>query len=195
METNNTNQLLYNLSLKNGLIIGGFSAILTVLFYFINPVMQYTNYIVPILSFVVLIVLLTLLAIDARKRLGNYWSFGQAFLSLFITSVFIIVINTFVSFLLLKLNPSLPQAINDAMAITTGQQLEKMGMDQDQIDKASKMFTDGEFIAKIQPTLFNELKALGSSLVIYAIIDLIIAACIKKKRPLFIADENTEPAV
>lgn len=185
METNHTNQLLYKLSLKNGLLIGGISAVLTLVFFFINPVIQFTNFIVPILSFVVIIVLLVILAIDVRNKIGGFWSFGQAFLSLFITSVCIVIISLLINFIILKLNPTLPQTINDAMADSTAQRLEKMGMDQDQIDKTTKMFTDGEFIAKLQPTLFNELKGLGSALVLYAIIDLIIAACIKKSRPMF----------
>jgi len=189
-----TNQLLYRLSFRNGLILGGISAILTLVFFFINPVIQYTNFVVLILLLVIVIALLVILAIDVRKKLGNYWTFGQAFLSLFITSVCVIIIGLVINFIILKLNPTLPQTINDAMIDSMQQRLEKFGQDQDQIDKSIKMFTDGEFIAKLQPTLLNELKSLGSALALYAVIDLIIAACVKKSKPLFIT-ENTDPTV
>jgi len=63
--------------------------------------------------------------------------------------------------------------------------LEKLGMSQDDIDKGTKMFTDGEFIAKLQPTIKNELVSFGGAMVLYAIIDLIIAACVKKNPPMF----------
>jgi len=185
-------QSLYNLSFRNGLIIGGISTVLTLVFFFINPVIQFTNFVVPILSVVIVIALLVILAIDIRKKLGGYWNFGQAFLSLFITSVFVIIISLLVNFIIIKLNPTLPQTINDAMADTMSQRLEKMGVDQTQIDATTKMFTDGEFIAKLQPTLFNELKSLGGALVFYAIIDLIIAACIKKTPPLFATEAGNE---
>jgi glucan phosphoethanolaminetransferase (alkaline phosphatase superfamily) len=185
-------QSLYNLSFKNGLIIGGISTILTLVFFFINPVLQFTNFVVPILSAVIIIALIVILAIDTRKKLGGYWNFGQAFLSLFIISVCIVVISLLVNFIILKLNPTLPQTINDAMADSTAQRLEKLGMDQDQIDKTTKMFTDGEFIAKLQPTLLNELKSFGGALVFYVIIDLIIAACIKKTPPLFSTETGNE---
>ncbi|WP_461451902.1 DUF4199 domain-containing protein [Mucilaginibacter sp.] len=186
------NQLINKLSFKNGLIIGGISAVLTLVFYFINPVIQYTNFIVPLLTLVIVIALLVILAIDIRKRVGGFWTFGQAFLSLFITSVCIIIISLILNFIILKLNPTLPQAINDAMSDTMQQRLGKLGIDQDQIDKSTKMFTDGEFIDKIQPTLFNQIKTLGSGLILYAIIDLIIAACIRKNPPMIAAEAVNE---
>jgi hypothetical protein len=186
------NQLIYKLSLKNGLIIGGISTLLTLVFYFINPVIQYTNLIVLFLTLAIVIALFIILAIDVRKKVGGFWTFGQAFLSLFITSVCVIVISLIVSFAILKLNPTLPQTINDAVASVTEQRLEKFGADQDQIDKSMKMFTDGEFIATIQPTILNEVKSSGKALVLYAIFDLILAACVWKKAPMLAAEAVDE---
>jgi len=185
-------QLLYNLSFRNGLILGGISTLLTLVFFFINPVIQYTNFLVPLLLLTITIALVVILAIDVRKKLGGFWSFGQAFLSLFITSVCVTIISLVLNFIIIKLDPTLPQTINDAMADSMAQRLGKMGMDQTQIDNTTKMFTDGEFIAKLQPTLFNELKGLGSALAIYVIIDLIIAAFVKKNPPLFATEAGNE---
>jgi hypothetical protein len=186
------NQLVYKLSLRNGLLIGGISTLLTVVFYIINPVIQYTSFVVPILTLVIVIALLVILALDIRKKNGGYWTFAQAFLSLLIMSICMVIIGLIVNFIIIKLNPALPQMINDAAADATSQRLEKMGMDQSQIDDASKMFTNGEFIQKIQPTLFNEIKGLGLGVLIYAVIDLIIAACIRKTAPMFAAETISE---
>jgi len=188
------NNLLYKSSIRNGLLIGGISAVLTIIYYIINPLLQYTNLVIPILSFIIVIAFLVVLAIDARKKLGGFWTYGQAFISLIITSFFIILIGVIVNFIIVKfVDPTLPTKINDAVQEVTSQRLEKMGMDQAQIDNASKQFTDGEFIAKMQPTILNEIKALGIGLLIYAVIDLIIAACVKKKQPMFAADAFEEP--
>jgi len=185
-------QLLYNLSFRNGLIIGGISALLTIIFFFINPLIQYTNFVVPILSLVIVIALLVILAIDIRKRIGGFWSFGQAFLSLFIMSVCLVVIGLVLNFIIIKLNPTLPQRINDALSDVTSQRLEKLGMDQTQIDNTTKMYTDGEFIAKLEPSIVNELVGLGGGLAFYAVISLIVAACVKKTAPLFATEAGNE---
>lgn len=190
------NPLIYKSSVRNGLIVGGISAVLSVVFYLINPMLQYTNLVVPILSFVVVIALLVILGIDVRKQTGGFWNFWQAFLSLIIMSVIIIFISLLVNFVIIKfIDPTLPTKINDVMADVTAQRLEKMGVDQDQIDKSTKMFTDGEFIAKLQPTFVNQLVSFGWALLMYVVIDLIIAACIKKSPPMFTPVSDSEELV
>jgi len=185
------NPLVSKLSVRNGLIIGGISAVLSIVFYFINPVIAYTNFTVPILSLVIVIALLVILGIDIRKKIGGFWTYGQAYLSLLITSVFIIIISLLVSFLIMKLDPSLPGKISDAMIDVTTQRLQKYGMDQTQIDAATKSLTPEKFA----PSVKNELIGFGGALVLYAIINLIIAACIKKNPPMFAPIVDEEPVV
>jgi len=180
------NSLLNKLSIRNGLILAGISAVITIILYIINPLMQYTNFVVPILTIVIIIALFVILGIDIRRNLGGYWSFGQAFISLLIMSVIVLVVGILINFVIFKfVDPTMPTKVNDALLNVTTQRLEKMGMEQDKIDEATKPFTDGETIAKMQPTLVNELKAFGWALLFYAVLDLIIAACIKKNPPMF----------
>jgi len=180
------NALIYKFSLRNGLILGAISAALTIVFYLIDPLLQYTNLWVPLLSAVVMIALVVILAQDVRRKIGGFWSFGQAYLSLLIMSVIIIIISILLGFIIMKyVDPTLPSKINDATLDVTTQRLEKFGLDQSKIDDATKQFNNGEFIAKLQPTFVNEIKGFAIALAIYAIIDLIIAACIKKKLPMF----------
>jgi len=199
MEQTVTTKSVNRLSIRYGLLIGAISGGFSIIFYIINPLIQYTNLFVPILSFIVVIALLIILAIDIRKKNGVYWKFGQAYLSLLIMSIFIVLIGIIINFIIIKfVNPTLPSEINDAVMQATNQRLEKFGMDQSQIDEATKQFSNGEFIAKLQPTLFNQIKNFGIALIVYAIIDLILAAIIKKNKPPFnIHDETTyvDPAV
>jgi len=187
------NSLIKKLSIRHGLLIGGISAALTIVFYIINPVLQYTSLLVGLLSIVIMIALLVILGLDIRRKTGGYWNFGQAYLSLLIMSVLICLISIVISFVIFKfVDPSLPQKVTDATLQVTTQRLESMGMDQDKIDEATKSFTDGEMLAKFQPTFFNEIKNFGIGVLIYAVINLIIAACIKKNPPMFASVTDAE---
>jgi uncharacterized membrane protein YvlD (DUF360 family) len=185
-----TNQVqsasINKLSLQHGLLIGIVSVVLSVVLRIINPVLQATSIPVSLLSFAVVIVLLVVLGLDVRKKIGGFWSFGESFKSLIIMAVFLVIISTAYSFILVKyIDPGLPAKINSAMLDNTTNMLTKFGAEQSKIDEATKQFQDGEFEAKLQPTLKNELTGLGIGLLMYAVINLIIAACIKKKPPLF----------
>jgi hypothetical protein len=190
------NATVNKLSVQYGLLIGVIIVVLNIVFYIMDPVLQYSNYWVGILSFVILITLLVVLGLDVRKKIGGYWSFGEAFKGLIIMAVLVVLISTVYNFVLFKfVNPGLPTKVNSILLDKTTDMLNKFGADQSKIDDATKKFQNGEFEASLQPTLKNELKGFGIGLLIYAVIDLIIAACIKKKAPLFTAPTYEEPAV
>lgn len=174
------------LSIQYGLLIGVVSIVLAVVFRLVDPLIQYTNFWVGIFSFVLMIVLLVVLVLDIRKKIGGYWSYGEAFKSLIIISVFTLLLSIVYNFVLFKfIDPAMPAKVSSAMLDKTTSMLEKFGADQSKIDDATKQFRNGEFEATQQPTLVNELKAFGLALIFYAIVDLIIAACVKKKAPLY----------
>ena len=186
MSDQNKNALINKLSLQYGLLIGVITVVLAIVFRIVDPMFQYTNWWVGIFSFIVMIALLVILVLDIRKKIGGYWSFGEAFKSLIIIAVLAIVISTVYNFVLFKfIDPGLPAKVSSVMLDKTTEMLEKFGSDQSKIDDATKQFKDGEFEATLQPTLLNELKAVAFGLIFYAIVDLIIAACVKKKEPLF----------
>jgi hypothetical protein len=191
-ETNPNAVSINTLSIRHGLLIGGILAVFSIIFYVMDPVLVYTNFIALLFIIAVAILLLVLLGIDIRKKIGGFWSFGQAYVSLIIMCVFITLVTSIVSFVLFKfVNPGLPTQVNDALMEVTKQRLEKFGAQDAQIAEALKPFTNGEELAKLQPTFINEIRAFFIGLLVYAIIDLIIAACIKKKRPVVV--DYTEP--
>lgn len=193
MDSPSQNVSVERLSVMHGLLIGVVSVVLTIVFRLIDPMLQYTNWWLGFLLLAIMIALLSVLGIDVRKKTGGYWSFGNAFKSLLIMSVLLVVFSTVCNFVIFKyVDPEMPSKVNSAMLGTTTTMLEKFGADQTKIDEGTKKFNDGEFEASLKPTLVNELKALGIGVVIYAVISLIIAACIKKKPPLFAPiDEGT----
>lgn len=187
------NPLISKLSVRHGLLIGGISAALTIVLYIINPVLQYTSILVGLLVFAIVIALLVVLGLDIRRKIGGFWTFGEAYVSLLIMAFFICLISILISFIIFKfVDPNLAQKVTDATLQVTTQRLEGMGMDQDKIDEVTKSFTNGEMLAKFQPTILNEVKNLGIGILIYAVVNLIIAACIKKKQPMFAAVSDDE---
>jgi hypothetical protein len=186
--------LINRLSVRYGLLLSAISLVLSIVFRIVDPVLQFTNTWVSLFSVAVIIVLLVVLGLDIRKKIGGYWNFGEAFKSLIIMSVFLVAVSTAYSFVLIKfIDPDLPAKINSATLDKVTATLSNFGTDQAKIDEATKQFQNGEFEAKLQPTLKNEMIALGGGLVLYAIIDLIIAASVKKKAPL-LAPLDEEPA-
>ena len=185
MTSQTSGDSINSLAIKNGLLIGLIVIVLNIVYYFIDPLFAFTNTWVGIFSFVLLIVLLVVLGLDIRKKIGGYWSFGEAFMSLIIMVAIVILLSTIYSFILFKfVDPQLPAKATAALLEKTTAMLNKMGLDQSKIDASTESFKNGEMEAKMQPTLKNELVAFGTGLLIYGVISLIIAAIIKKKTPL-----------
>ncbi|SHM10906.1 DUF4199 domain-containing protein [Mucilaginibacter sp. OK098] len=175
-----------NFSIKHGLLIGLVSIVLSIVFYIIDPLMQFTNYWISIIILVLVITLLVVLGLDVRKKIGGYWSFGQAFKSIFIMGIILSLFSVAYNFVLFKfVDPQLPVKANSAILESLTARLNSSNVSQDKIDEYTKSFQNGEFIAKLQPTLINEIKAFGYGLILYVVLSLIIAACIKKKAPLY----------
>ena len=196
MEEQAKKAVIGKLAVRYGLLIGVISIVLLVVFRIVNPLMQFTNIWIQLLSGILTIALIVILGIEIRKSIGNYWTFGEAFKGLMTMSVFILFLSILYSFVLFKfVDPELPTKINDASEAVMTERLSKMGMDQDKIDQISKTFENGEFKSKLEPTLKNEATGFGFGLVFYVVVDLIIAACIKKYKPINSLDGAIDPTV
>ncbi|TSD66570.1 DUF4199 domain-containing protein [Inquilinus sp. KBS0705] len=179
MSEETKNSIITKLSLRYGLLIGAISIVFTLIFWVINPLMQYTNTFVSLLMFVIIIALLVVFGLEVRKAAGGYWTFGDAFKCLFIMSVYISVLTIVFNYILFNfIDPTLASRVSEALSAKLTEQLSNSGMSQDKIDEFTKSL-DGKFNATIK----NEATNLGIGLIIYAVIDLIIAAIIKKNPP------------
>jgi hypothetical protein len=184
------------LGVQYGLLIGGITIVLAVVFRIVDPLMQFTNLWVQLFGAVLGIVLIVVLGLEIRKRIDGYWTFGEAFRALMTMAVFITIITILYNFVLFKfIDPDMPTKINDATETVTAERLAKMNMDQDKIDEVTKIFHNGEFKAKLEPTLKNEALGICYSILFYIVINLIIAACIKKNKPLHSLDTAIDPTV
>lgn len=181
----NRNSIITKLSVKNGLLIGLITIVVSLCLHFIDPLMMYTSTWVAILSFVIVIVLLVVVGISTRKELGGYWTFGEAFKSFLIIALILAVLTTLYNIVLMTLiDPDLPARAGAVVEESQRQMMEKFGMSQDQIDEA--MAKSGSMEDRLKITFKNVITSFGVGLAIYAVIGLILAAILKKKEPVFV---------
>ncbi|MCQ6956725.1 DUF4199 domain-containing protein [Mucilaginibacter aquariorum] len=177
--------------MRNGLLIGGISIVLTLIFWIVDPLMQYTNTWVSLLMFVIIIALFVIFGLEIRKAVGGYWTFGEAFKGLFVMSLYVSILSIAFHYILFNfIDPTLAQRAADAVIAKLNDSLSKSGVSQEKIDEISKSIT-GKFDASFK----NEAINLGVGIIIYAVIDLIIAAIIKKTPPLAPIIDDTDPTV
>lgn len=185
------NSIIKKLSLRYGLLTGAISAVLSLVCWIINPVMQYTTTGISLLFLIVVIVLLVAFSLEIRKKIGGYWSFGEAFKSLFIMSVYISIVTIAFHYILFNfIDPTLSQTVTEAMSSKLEADLSKAGMSQDKIDEINK-----SIVGKFDANFKNEAINLGVGIIIYAVIDLIIAAIVKKQAPLVPITDEQDPTV
>jgi uncharacterized membrane protein len=196
MEDQTQKATIGKLGMRYGLLIAGISVVLSIVFRIVNPLMQYINIWVQLFNTAVVIALIVIFGIEIRKSIGGYWNFGTAFKALMTMSVFITLITVLYSFILFRfIDPDMPTKINDASEAVMTERLAKLNMDQEKIDEIAKTFHNGEFKEKMEPTLKNEAIAVCFGLALYAIINLIVAACIKKNEPRNMLEDAIDPTV
>lgn len=176
-------KLITQLSLKNGLILALVWLVIYSLLYFINPVMIFTNFWIPLLIWVILIVLLVMVGISTRKEVGGFWTFGQAFKSFLIISLILSFTSVIYSLVLVKvINPNYPTEAAAAIQDSQKAMMVKFGVPPEKIDEA--IAKAGNPAEKLQPTLKNLTINFGVSIAVFGVISLILAAILKKNEPI-----------
>lgn len=172
-------KLITQLSLKNGLIIGGISIVISLVLYFVDPVMSYTNFWIGICLFVFFVAILVYAGKSIRKEVGGYWTFGEAFKSFLIMALVISALSTTYNVLLMTvIDPELPAKAGAAIDENTRAMMLKFGANEDQVEEA--MAKAGSNVEKLQITPKNVVTSFGVSLAIYGVFSLILAAILKK---------------
>ena len=141
---------------------------------------------------IIVIVLLVLFGLETRKAVGGYWTFGEAFKALLLMSIFTSILSIIFHYILFNfIDPTLAQRASDAVIAKLNESLSSSGVSQEKIDEIAKSVS-----GKFEATGKNEAINLGVGVIIYAIIDLIIAAIIKKSAPLKpVIEEEGDPTV
>ncbi len=177
------NKQITSLSLKNGLILGIISIVLSATLYFVDPLFVITHFWVALIVGILNIVLLVVFGLNIRKEIGGFWNFSQAFKSFLIISLILIISTTIYSIVIVKIvNPDYPAQAASALIDAQKKMMSSFNLSPDQIDEA--IAKAGNMEEKFQPSVKNLTTNFAISLAIYAVISLILAAILKKHEPL-----------
>ena len=169
-----------NPSLKYGLI-AGFIGILLQTFTYSMGVGFMATWWVGIIILLVLLATYIVLSLRIRKEQEGYITFKDAFLKIFLMCLFAGILSTLFGMLLFHIvDAGFPQKFQEALAEKTSTMIENMGAPQEKIDEViEKMKTTDNF------SLVSQVKSFFYGVVFYAVFALIMAASIKRERPVF----------
>jgi len=166
--------------LNFGIIIAVISILVTVLMYAVD-VKLFANYWVGIILFIVNLVLGIIAVAKAKKALGGFISFKDAFTTFFIAMALGAFISTLFTYVLFNLvDPEAKEVIMDEVITKTVTMMEGMGTPSDDmrtmIEEMKK--TDNFSLGSVA-------KSYVFGLIFYIIVGLIVAAAMKKNKPEF----------
>ncbi len=169
---------LRSIAINYGLYIGLILAAFTIVSYAIDITLL-TTWWIGIILLITIIVLGIISVAKAKKSLGGFISFKQAFTAWFTTIVVGLIISTVVNIVLFNvIDPGAAETIKQASIEASVSMMEKFGAPQTEIDKAIAGIEDQN-----QFEIVTLLKSLAWQFLFYAIIGLIIAAVMKKSDP------------
>ena len=170
-------------SLKWGSIIGGINVIISLLIYLMD-VSLFASIKLSVVLFIINISLVVYAGLAYRKSLGGFADFKTLLFALFLIQAVCGGIGVMFQVLLYNvLDPTVPEQITEASMETTENMLNFFNLPQDDIDEALE---DAESDINDSLTTVGSIKAYFlPGFIIYLIIALIIAAIIKKNKPLF----------
>lgn len=172
------NNSVKSTALNYGLYLGAFFAVITAIIYAVNLDL-FTAWWLGLLFFVIAIVVGVMASLKARKLLGGFISFKDAFASFFITMVVSTLIGTLVSIAIFTfIDPDAAQHLNEKILVMTKETMERFGAPQESIVEAIEE-------ARKKDNFSVQSQAVGMlwRFLIYAIFGLIVALIVKKNDP------------
>ena len=179
-----TPQNLNQAAINHGLAIGGLSAMINIMVYYVSPSsMGSTSF--GIIMMLVSLGLYIFFTIDLRKKIGGFWSFREALKGIFLMSFIAVVLGILVNFVFYKfIEPGAYEKISGFVVENLSKTYEKLGMDQDTIDKTIDKVLES-MKSQFNPGFMDLLKTFGIAVLVQFVMSLIFAAIFKKEQPIF----------
>lgn len=167
-----------SISLNQGVILGVILTLITVLVYAFS-IDLFTQWWLGILLFLIILIFGIVATVKARKALGGFMSFKEAFTSYFITVAIGTLISTIVGIVIFAfVDPDSAQYLNEKIIEMTMQTMESFGAPQESIKEAiAGMEGKNNFSAAMQ------MQSYVIRLLILSVIGLIVAVSLKKNDP------------
>ncbi len=167
---------------KYGLQFGLYITLINTLYIIVGYAID-LNYLVSAWGglglFIISLTLLVFATIQARKEMGGYIEFKDAFSTFMTAFVVYSLANLLLSYVLFNVvDPQAAVQLKDITVQVTAERLQSFGVPEADIDASIEEVKNME-----QYSLANLFKGFGYSFIGYAIIGLIVSAIVKKKEP------------
>lgn len=178
-------------ALKNGLIWATVNIVLFLLVYYVKPDLM-ASFGWGIVQFFIGLALAIYFCLDLRKKAGGYWTFKEALRSIFLMFFVQAAVVFFFTIIFAKfIEPAYVDRMKEISAGTTSRMMEKMGMDQEEIDEAIAQ-SETALEQQFNPGFKEIVISLGTVAIMYFIGALIFAAILKKEPPFFIQKDEEQ---
>lgn len=169
-------------ALKNGLIWGVVNIVIFLVTWYVAPGLM-SSFWYGGITFLIGIAFAIFFCIDMRKKVGGYWTFGEALWPIFVTFVlamglvfvFNIVFGKFI-------DTSYPEKMKELVLTKTETTMKSFGLSDEEINKAMSK-THENVDQQFTPTLAQAVVGFGISAVMYFIGALIFALIFKRSNP------------
>lgn len=182
MEISTETPNLRKAAVVNGLIWAFIDVVLFLIIYYVKPELM-GSFAWGGLRFVIGLGLAIYFSLDLRKKAGGYWSFKEALSYIFTMFIVSALVVYFFTIIFGKyIEPQYVATMKEITTTNTAQMLEKLGMSQEEIDKALAQ-ANVKMEEQFNPGIKNVLFSVGIMVLMYFIGALIFAAIFKKERP------------
>ncbi len=185
METSIEPVNLRKAAVINALIWAFVDVVLFLLVYYVKPDLM-GSYAWGGIRFLIGLGFAIYFSLDIRKKAGGYWSFKEALSYIFTMFVVSALVVYFFTIIFGKyIEPQYVVTMKEITSNNTAKMLEKVGMGQDQIDKAMADI-NVKMEEQFNPGVKQIFISLGTMILMYFIGSLIFAAIFKKEPPYII---------
>ena len=177
-------------ALKNGLVWGIVNIVLFLVTWYIAPSLM-SSYWYAGLSFLIGLAFAIFFCIDMRKKVGGYWTFGEALWPIFVMFIMAMGVVFIFNVAFGKIDPSYPEKMKEMVMAKSEATMKSFGLSDEETAKAMAK-TEENLEKQFTPSFSQAVVAFGISAVMYFIGAVIFALIFKRNNPNPFASETDE---
>lgn len=178
-------------ALKNGLIWGAINIVIFLVTWYVMPDLM-SSYIYSGFTLLIGIALAVFFCLDMRKKVGGYWTFGEALWPIFVTFVMGMAMVFVFNILFGKyIDPSYPEKMKEMVLTKTEGTFKSLGLDESQTAEAIDK-TRENLDKQFTPSFAQAISGFGIAAIMYFIGAVIFALIFKRSNPNPFANQTDE---
>lgn len=176
-------------ALKNGLIWGAVNIVIFLVTWYVMPNLM-SSYWYAGFSFLIGLALAIFFCLDMRKKVGGYWTFGEALWPIFVTFVLGMALVFVFNILFGKyVDTTYPEQMKEMVLTKSEATMKSFGLSDEETAKALEK-THENLDKQFTPSFSEAIAAFGISAIMYFIGAVIFALIFKRNNPNPFASQN-----